>query len=72
MGGGSLTMKYCQITNNSAANGGGIRHEYGSLYLYNLTVAGNSASIQGNFIDSEHNGLLIIIKNSKKQCSVLI
>jgi hypothetical protein len=51
--GSELTLQRCTISNNTAADGGGISNHFGAdVELYNSTLSGNTASDQGGAIYS--------------------
>ena len=51
--GSELTVQRCTISNNTAADGGGISNHFGAdVELYNSTLSGNTASDQGGAIYS--------------------
>lgn len=43
---GTLNLLNCLVTNNKAANGGGIYSLYGTVWIYDSSIAGNASTAQ--------------------------
>jgi CSLREA domain-containing protein len=55
LGAGTLTLNYCAILNNSAAQGGGIYQSTGTLTVNACTIAGNAAGFGAAIYNNDTN-----------------
>jgi predicted outer membrane repeat protein len=57
--GASVTLDHLNITGGSAASGGAVRNEFGTLFVVNCTLSGNSSTADGGAILNQGGKTLI-------------